>query len=354
MLARLQSISICQYAISFPPRTIGAIMRRLFSRFLLSCALASIPTAFLVHPICGQTITDPAKADIDYEIQGEYAGRIQIGDIDETWGAQVVALGDGQFEIIGFKGGLPGDGWLRGDESNKTQGLREGDYLYADADNFELKIGKGKMEVIAEDRVLVTLGKVARQSPTLGMKPPKDAKVLFDGTNVDQWVNGKLVDGKYLGATNVSSKLALMDHTLHIEFRTPFMPKARGQARGNSGVYIQGRYELQVLDSFGLEGADNECGGIYSIRKPKVNMCFPPLVWQTYDIDFKAARYEGDKKVENARVTIKHNGVAIHDNLELPHGTPGNKPEGPGPESLFLQDHGDPVVFQNIWVVTRD
>lgn len=329
-------------------------MRRLISRFLLTCALATVPCVFTHSPMQAQTITDPAKAGVDYEIQGEYSGRIQAGDIDETWGAQVVALGDGKFEVIGFKGGLPGDGWLRGDDTNRGEGSLQGDFLYVDGEAFELKVGKGKMEVIAEDRVIFTLEKVERKSPTLGLKPPQGATVLFDGTNVDNWVNGKLVDGKYLGATNVSSKLALKDHTLHIEFRTPFMPTARGQARGNSGVYMQGRYELQVLDSFGLEGADNECGGIYSIQKPKVNMCFPPLAWQTYDIEFKAARYENDKKVSNARVTIKHNGVVIHDNLELPHGTPGNKPEGPAAESLFLQDHGNPVVFQNVWVVARD
>jgi hypothetical protein len=141
---------------------------------------------------------------------------------------------------------------------------------------------------------------------------------------------------------------------LHIEFRTPFMPAARGQGRGNSGVYIQGRYECQVLDSFGLEGEDNECGGIYSISKPAVNMCFPPLSWQTYDIDFVAARYDGQgNKTKNARVTIKHNGVVIHKDLELTHGTPGRHPEGPEPESIFLQDHGNPVVFRNIWVVNE-
>jgi hypothetical protein len=177
--------------------------------------------------------------------------------------------------------------------------------------------------------------------------------VLFDGSSVDKWENGKLVQDKWLGATNATTKQKFGDHSLHIEFRTPFMPEARGQARGNSGVYLQGRYELQVLDSFGLEGKNNECGGIYTIAEPIVNMCLPPLVWQTYDIDFTAARYDGDKKTANARVTVKHNGVLIHDDLELSHGTPGFRPEGPGKESLFLQDHGDPVVFRNIWIVEK-
>jgi hypothetical protein len=108
---------------------------------------------------------------------------------------------------------------------------------------------------------------------------------------------------------------------------------------------------VQVLDSFGLEGADNECGGIYKASKPKVNMCFPPLSWQTYDIEFKAAKYDGAKKVENARITVVHNGVKIHDNLELKEGTPGRAKEGPEQLGLFLQDHGNPVVFKNIWVV---
>jgi hypothetical protein len=132
------------------------------------------------------------------------------------------------------------------------------------------------------------------------------------------------------------------------------MPSARGQGRGNSGVYIQSRYECQVLDSFGLEGENNECGAIYTIAKPAVNMCFPPLSWQTYDIDFTAARYgDHSNKTRNARVTIKHNGIVIHQNLELSSSTPGQHPEGPEHDSLFLQNHGNPVVFRNIWVVDR-
>ena len=117
---------------------------------------------------------------------------------------------------------------------------------------------------------------------------------------------------------------------------------------------MQSRYELQVLDSFGLSGEDNECGGIYQIAKPKVNMCYPPLAWQTYDIEFTAAKYDASgEKTANARATIKHNGVVIHDDLELEHGTPGRFREGPQPMPLFLQDHGNPVVFRNIWVVKK-
>jgi hypothetical protein len=132
------------------------------------------------------------------------------------------------------------------------------------------------------------------------------------------------------------------------------MPMSTGQARGNSGVYVQSRYEVQVLDSFGLEGKNNECGGIYSIAEPVVNMCLPPLSWQTYDFDFTAARYNvAGEKIKNARITVRHNGVVIHDDIELTHGTPGRHPEDPGPEALFMQDHGNPVVYRNIWIVEK-
>jgi hypothetical protein len=177
--------------------------------------------------------------------------------------------------------------------------------------------------------------------------------VLFDGSTADNFENGRLVQGDLL-LSDCTSRQAFGDHTLHIEFRTPFKPLARGQARGNSGVYIQARYEIQVLDSFGLEARDNHSGGIYQVAAPRVNMSYPPLSWQTYDVDFTAARYNDQgEKVANARITVRHNGVLIHEDLELPQHTPGRDSEGPSDGPLYLQGHGNPVVFRNIWVIPR-
>jgi hypothetical protein len=305
----------------------------------------------------GKTFTDRKEAGEDYKLQGEYAGDMASGD--GKLGIQVIALGNGKFRAVAYPGGLPGDGWVGGDKHSGEGELKGGEVEFkpenADAEEGPRAVLKGDtIMVMHGDETIAELKKVNRKSPTLKAKPPKGAIVLFDGTNTDEWENGTLVSKKWLGATGTATKRKFGDHTMHIEFRTPFMPEATGQARGNSGVYIQGRYECQVLDSFGLEGEDNECGGIYSISKPKLNMCFPPLVWQTYDIDFTAAKYDDDgNKTKNARVTIKHNGVPIYEDLEIKHGTPGYHPEGPEKDSLWLQDHGNPVVFRNIWVVEK-
>jgi hypothetical protein len=146
--------------------------------------------------------------------------------------------------------------------------------------------------------------------------------------------------------------LLVEDFRLHLEFRLPFMPYATGQGRGNSGVYIQRRYEVQILDSFGLEGVANECGGLYRQQPPDVNMCLPPLTWQTYDIWFTAARFDGEgNKTANARITVLHNGVPIHNDYEVVAKTGAGRPEAPEPMPILLQDHGNPVRFQNVWIV---
>jgi len=294
--------------------------------------------------------TDPAKVNDDYAVQGEYmADNTPLGPI----GAQIVALGDGSFDGMFYVGGLPGKGWELEDDLIEGRGTRDGKIVRFKADSEEGSATweNGVISVFGEDGAKIfEMKKVERTSPTLGAKAPEGAIVLFDGTSTDHFENGKLIDGQFLGATNCKSKEQFGDHKLHIEFRTPFMPGHRGQARGNSGVYVQGRYEVQVLDSFGLEGLNNECGGIYSLGRPIVNMCLAPLTWQTYDIDFTAPKTDADGKRVNGRVTVRHNGVVIHKDVELKQGTPGGLPMGDAPESLFLQDHGDPVVYRNIWV----
>jgi len=206
--------------------------------------------------------------------------------------------------------------------------------------------------------------KVVRLSPTLGAKPPAGAIVLFDGKNFDEWkhtgkkpgvdsVQWKLAGGAMEvkpGSGSIITRKEFADVKLHLEFRTPFMPDARGQGRGNSGVYLQGRYEVQVLDSYGLEGRDNECGGIYSVAPPLVNMCAPPTQWQTYDITFRAPRFDSTgKKKQDAYMTVIHNGVKIHNNVKVSKATtaaPGGDVGG-----IYLQDHGNPVQYRNIWLV---
>lgn len=300
-----------------------------------------------------KTWTDPEAArreDPDFAIQGEYGG--------DSTGVQVVALGGGRFDAYVLEGGLPGAGWLPGKKRVHLQGGRKEDIVVMGDDEKKVSamiIVNKELVLNEEDGRIRRLARIERSSPTLGAKPPEGAVVLFDGTSAAEWENGKIENG-HLQATGTTSKRRFRSYKLHLEFRTPYMPGARGQKRGNSGVYHSGRWETQILDSFGLEGRDNECGGIYSISKPQLNMCLPPLAWQTYDVEFTAAEFDAaGKRTAWPRITVKLNGVTVHENLELskdfttsaPVNTALTSPDGP----VFLQHHNDPVVFRNIWIV---
>jgi len=290
------------------------------SLFAADAPKAKTPAApKLPEPPVYLTEKEAAEAGEDPRLQGEFA--------NAKMGANVIALGKGEYRLVLFKGGLPGAGW-DGTPKIEVEGKRDGEGVL-----FKIK------------STGLVLKRTIRHSPREGLAAPKDATILFDGKNADAFVDGKLDPRGFLEA-NTKTKQAFTDFKLHLEFFLPFKPLGRGQGRANSGLYLQHRYEVQVLDSFGLKGLDNECGGIYKNAAPKVNMCFPPLQWQTYDVEFTAAKFDKDgKKTANAVVTVVHNGVTVHDNLELKGATPGGgfKTEVPAPGPFYLQGHGNPV-----------
>ncbi|HEX2999115.1 MAG TPA: DUF1080 domain-containing protein [Armatimonadota bacterium] len=195
---------------------------------------------------------------------------------------------------------------------------------------------------------------------------PKGAVVLFSGKAEEiqkNWLRGgstepsawKVQDGAAVaGGGNMVSREKFDNCQIHVEFRVPYKPEAKGQARGNSGVYIQGRYEIQVLDSFGIDvPGKGDCGAVYNQAAPLVNACKPPHEWETYDILFRAPRVDANGQVtEKARVTILLNGTVIQNNQEIQGPTGGAMdPDVTKPGPLLLQDHGNPVEYRNIWIL---
>ena len=190
---------------------------------------------------------------------------------------------------------------------------------------------------------------IAAGAPLKALRLEKDAKLAlpwkFDAaTGVLEIVPG---------SGDVCTREKYSDFRMHLEFATPENDNPWGN-NGNSGVYIQRRYEVQILNSFGREMSKltkQDCGALYRQRLPDVNASRPAKQWQCYDIAFRAARWEGEKKVANARITVHHNGQLIHDDVELPNKTGAGRKEGPEPDHIRLQDHGNAVKFRNGWIL---
>lgn len=289
-----------------------------------------------------------------YRMQGEYEGRIVLPDFPRWSGLQVVATGLNRFDAYLLDGGLPGAGW---DRAGRQLFQGEGNpnvTLTRPGTSLRLKVldqYPGIVFVFQGNYRVGTLRKVFRRSPTLGLEPPARGIVLFRDADHHRLKNVQInPDGTLgIGAETIDQ---VRNVRLHVEFRTPFDPEKSGQARGNSGVYIQRRYEVQILDSFGLDLEPNRCGGLYRQKSADINMAFPPGSWQSYDIYFFAAKFdEQGKRIQKARITVVQNGVKIHDNYELLNKTGAGRPEAPTPGPIWFQNHGDPVQFRNLWMV---
>lgn len=345
-------------------------MKRVFFPLMMVAFLVGFVAMSQAQELTSLDEVNQSEFAKDFQWQGEYITP------EDGRAYQVIADGNGKFRIVGYPGGLPGEGWDRTmarffgtgtlDSDNKMTIIgekmimpkRENPELIFDEKQKSRPMSLSKQEdgkFVFVNKVERAAEKVVRESPTLGMEPPKGAFVVFNGKDLNNFKPGAKMNEATgtLWAEACSVPFENKPYLLHLEFMTSFMPTKQGQARSNSGVYIAECYECQVLDSFGLEGLNNECGGFYQSNAPNVNMAFSPLTWQTYDIELTPAKFEDGKKVAEAKVTVLHNGVLIHDNLTLPKDTPGRLKEVNEPRGVYLQGHGNKVQYRNIWVLYK-
>lgn len=342
-----------------------AASRRVTLRLCLAVALgattllgwnASTLAQTLVPELSAEESSVQTPTDIELQLQGEYAGRARdFGGYVGRLGLQLAARGSGKFTGTLFVDGLPFDGWDR-KTKYAVSGELVGERLVLTAENgwttIRLQAGREIAWVDNEDgRPCAALGRVRRHSRTLGAEPPAGAEILFDGESIQGLEGAKINENGNL-SVGFTTADPVNDFQLHIEFRLPFEPAAEGQGRGNSGVYIQRRYEVQILDSFASGLEFNGCASLYRQRPPAVNASLPPMQWQTYDIQFQAARWnESGEKIGDATISVWHNGILVHNQVEIETKTGAGQPESPEPLPILFQDHSNPVEFRNLWIV---
>jgi hypothetical protein len=356
------------------------------SKSNLLLALAAAIFAGSVPALHARRFEEPSVMNLPYTQMvedpffGDYDGTFTPSDLRVQDGgpapvvaaAQVVAQGHHQYKVVLRAKPSDPEAWpLQIELDGRIEGDRVLVSGYAGGHEWEGEISKQHLRVNKRGYGGVfEMKRVMKKSPTEGAPPPADAIVLLASTPgqapaLDEWKDPDWVttaDGimhKHTadparpdaGRRDISTKREFRNVRLHVEFRIPYEPDQREQARGNSGVILADRYEVQVLDSYGIVSGTGDCAGIYSVAPPRVNAAFPPLSWQTYDITFYAPKLdEAGKLVRAPRFTVIWNGVKVHENQTTPTPTgDANRPNAAaGP--LRIQDHGNLVYYRNIWI----
>jgi len=330
------------------------------------CLLSLISfTLFAAKPSAQWSNIAPADLNLMGDYQGQWidAPEKSYQQINPTVAAQVVNIDVGHYAIHFVQ-----DLDRRAHPYFQGEGRLVGSAIVTDQDGWKFSVsaadGLTGTALIDGATIKFALRRVVRKSPTLNAPAPIGAITLFNGKNLDSWqksgggpAHWNLLDS---GAMEASAKGYLrtrqtfQDVKLHLEFLYPVGEGKVGQKRGNSGVFLQG-YEVQVLNSYGLEGKWNELGALYKLSPPRVNAARPPLQWQTFDITYQAPRYRGDTKIANARIWVELNGVPVQTDQEIYHATANAEigrtwPAPNKPLPISLQFHGNPIQYRNIWV----
>jgi hypothetical protein len=286
-----------------------------------------------------------AGAPPELTVQGTYQGTWKDAKNEGKLEADVIALGNDTYKA-----------YLRQYRDTKLaaraelDGKADGGKVAFEGKNWKGEWANARITGAYGEGVQFALERLVKEPPTLGKEPPEGAVVFLDGKSFVRVIKRDRADWKLIGEGGIEvprggirTKEAFEgSFDCHIEFRCNFKPAARGQGRGNSGFYLPNGSEIQVLDNFGFEPYKGSCGAIYGQKPPDENASLPPMQWQTYDVEYRTKSKRG-KKTGKPWVTVYHNGIKIHDGVEL---------RRPLREGQFrLQDHGNPVGYRNFWLV---